>query len=326
MIKVKNLVKKYGSFLAVDHLNFEVYDGQILGFLGPNGAGKSTTMNILTGYLSPTEGDISIDGIDMFEEPEKAKALIGYLPEKPPLYLDMTVYEYLWFVAELKGVKKKERFEEVKRVIELTSIDNVKDKLIKHISKGYKQRVGVAQALIGNPKVIILDEPTVGLDPAQILEMRNLMRSLSKNHTVILSSHILSEVSEVCDTILIINSGKLIRMSSTEELLSEFTVEDEIILSVKASYKDVFELIKDIKGLKSAKEISNDGTVTTLSITWQDTGVDVKDEITFKLAANRISIVELKKEKKNLEEIFLTLVEKSNKVSDEEGEENAGYL
>ena len=218
MIEVKNLVKKYGSHLAVDHLNFTVDTGQIYGFLGPNGAGKSTTMNIMTGYLGATEGEVLINGHNILEEPEAAKKCIGYLPEMPPLYTDMKVNEYLRFVAELKKIPKTERQEQIEKVMLMVKIMDVQDRLIKNLSKGYKQRVGLAQAILGFPEIIILDEPTVGLDPKQIIEIRELIRELAKEHTVILSSHILAEIQEVCDYIMIISKGKLVASDTPENL------------------------------------------------------------------------------------------------------------
>ncbi len=218
MIEVRDLVKQYGRRTAVDHLSFTVADGQIFGFLGPNGAGKSTTMNLMTGYLGPTEGEVLVDGRSVTREPEAAKAAISYLPEQPPLYLDMTVEEYLEFAAHLKGVPKGKRGEQTARVMELTGIAGVRGRLLRNLSKGYRQRAGLAQALLGFPKVLILDEPTVGLDPQQILEIRTLIRELGRQHTVILSSHILSEVQEVCDHLLIIHHGKKVAAGTPEEL------------------------------------------------------------------------------------------------------------
>ena len=218
MIEVKDLVKKYGNHVAVDHLSFTIEKGKIYGFLGPNGAGKSTTMNIMTGYLGATEGKVLIDGHNMLEEPELAKKSIGYLPEIPPLYTDMTVMEYLTFSAELKKISKNEREKEIEKVIELAKLNEVKERLIKNLSKGYRQRVGLAQAMLGFPEIIILDEPTVGLDPKQIIEIRELIRNLAKKHTVILSSHILAEVQEVCDYIMIISKGKLVASDTPENL------------------------------------------------------------------------------------------------------------
>lgn len=235
MIEVKNLVKDYGGCLAVDHLSFTIRDGEIIGFLGPNGAGKSTTMNIMTGYLGATDGEVLIDGKNILEEPDEARRLIGYLPEIPPLYLDMTVLEYLSFAAELKKIPKKDREEAVSKAMELTMLNDVKGRLIKNLSKGYRQRVGLAQAVLGMPPVIILDEPTVGLDPKQIIEIRDLIKSLRKKHTVILSSHILSEVSAVCDHILIISHGRLAANGTPESLESQMAGAQTIVMTVKGS-------------------------------------------------------------------------------------------
>ena len=218
MIEVKNLVKKYGDHVAVDHLNFTVEKGQILGFLGPNGAGKSTTMNMLTGYISMTEGSVTINGFDIYEEPEEAKKAIGYLPEMPPVYPDMTVREYLKFVMDVKKVPRGQRAAMLSDIMVRTQVSDVADRLIRHLSKGYRQRVGLAQAIVGYPEVVILDEPTVGLDPMQIIEIRDLIKELARKHTVIISSHILSEISEVCDTVMIINKGKLVVMDRVENL------------------------------------------------------------------------------------------------------------
>ena len=230
MIEINHLVKNYGSKFAVDDISFRVGEGEIVGFLGPNGAGKSTTMNILTGYLSSTSGEAKVGGIDILENPDEAKKLIGFLPEQPPLYIDMTVNEYLNFVYEIKGCRlnREKHLEEVRKV---TKIEDVKNRLIRNLSKGYRQRVGIAQALVGNPPVIIFDEPTVGLDPKQIIEIRNLIRSLGKNHTVILSTHILSEVQSVCDRIVIINEGKIIADEKTENITR--VVEEDRLYSVK---------------------------------------------------------------------------------------------
>ncbi len=232
MIEVKNLVKKYGNHLAVDNLSFTVEQGQIYGFLGPNGAGKSTTMNIMTGYIGATSGEILINGHNILKEPELAKKSIGYLPEIPPLYTDMTVTEYLKFVAELKKIPKKEIAEAVAEVMEMIQLEEVKLRLIKNLSKGYKQRVGLAQAVLGFPEIIILDEPMVGLDPKQIIEMRELIRTLAENHTVILSSHILAEVREVCDYIMIISRGKLVASDTLEKLESGAATLEDIFLEL----------------------------------------------------------------------------------------------
>lgn len=229
MIEIKNLVKKYGDHVAVDDISFTVEPGKIYGFLGPNGAGKSTTMNMITGYIGNTSGSVTINGYDILTEPEEAKKCIGYLPEQPPLYMDMTVMEYLMFVAELKKIQKTERLEYVEDAMELTKLTDVSNRMIKNLSKGYKQRVGLAQAILGMPEMIILDEPTVGLDPVQIIEIRDLIKELGKNHTVILSSHILSEIEAVCDYIFIISKGKLVASDTIENLVGENSLEEVFI-------------------------------------------------------------------------------------------------
>ena len=253
VIEVSGLTKRYGKNTAVDHLSFRVKKGQIYGFLGPNGAGKTTTMNMLTGYLAPTEGQIRIDGHDISEEPVEARRRIGYLPELPPLYLDMTPLEYLRFAAELKGVAKEKRESEVERVMEKTQIQDMQERLIRHLSKGYRQRVGLAQALLGDPEVLILDEPMVGLDPKQIIEIRELIRSLGKKHTVILSSHILSEITSICDHVMIISHGKL-AASDTPENLSHYMKNSDVCeLKIRGSREacdQARELLKRVKGLE----------------------------------------------------------------------------
>ena len=253
VIEVSGLTKRYGKNTAVDHLSFRVKKGQIYGFLGPNGAGKTTTMNMLTGYLAPTEGQIRIDGHDISEEPVEARRCIGYQPEIPPLYLDMTPLEYLRFAAELKGVAKEKRESEVERVMEKTQIQDMQERLIRHLSKGYRQRVGLAQALLGDPEVLILDEPMVGLDPKQIIEIRELIRSLGKKHTVILSSHILSEITSICDHVMIISHGKL-AASDTPENLSHYMKNSDVCeLKIRGSREacdQARELLKRVKGLE----------------------------------------------------------------------------
>ena len=253
VIEVSGLTKRYGKNTAVDHLSFRVKKGQIYGFLGPNGAGKTTTMNMLTGYLAPTEGQIRIDGHDISEEPVEARRCIGYLPEIPPLYLDMTPLEYLRFAAELKGVAKEKRESEVERVMEKTQIQDMQDRLIRHLSKGYRQRVGLAQALLGDPEVLILDEPMVGLDPKQIIEIRELIRSLGKKHTVILSSHILSEITSICDHVMIISHGKLVASDTPENLSHYMKNSDVCELKIRGSREacdQARELLKRVKGLE----------------------------------------------------------------------------
>ena len=260
VIEVSGLTKRYGKNTAVDHLSFQVKKGQIYGFLGPNGAGKTTTMNMLTGYLAPTEGQIRIDGHDISEEPVEARRRIGYLPEIPPLYLDMTPLEYLRFAAELKGVAKEKRESEVERVMEKTQIQDMQERLIRHLSKGYRQRVGLAQALLGDPEVLILDEPMVGLDPKQIIEIRELIRSLGKKHTVILSSHILSEITSICDHVMIISHGKL-AASDTPENLSHYMKNSDVCeLKIRGSREacdQARELLKRVKGLEITASVAS---------------------------------------------------------------------
>ena len=271
MIEVKNLVKDYGGHLAVDHLNFTIEDGQIYGFLGPNGAGKSTTMNIMTGYIGATEGDVLINGHNILEEPEEAKKCIGYLPELPPLYADMTVMEQLDFAAELKQIPKKERKEAIGEVVALAKLEDVQGRLIRNLSKGYRQRVGLAQAVLGMPPVIILDEPTVGLDPKQIIEIRDTIRELGEKHTVILSSHILSEVSAVCDHILIIDHGKLIASDTPENLERQMAGASGMELLVKGQEETIREILEPIRGVEEIAVNENGGE-------------DVR-KVTFRLAA-----------------------------------------
>lgn len=247
MIEVKNLVKKYGNHTAVKNLSFTVEKGQVYGFLGPNGAGKSTTMNIIIGYLSATSGEVLINGHSIFEEPEEAKRYIGYLPEIPPLYLDMTVKEYLFFAAELKKIPKKDRAKNVKEAMEMTMITQMENRLIKHLSKGYRQRVGLAQAVLGYPEIIILDEPTVGLDPKQIIEIRDLIKKLSEKHTIILSSHIMQEISAVCDHILIINKGELVAEGTPEQLTELAQPTQEVKLRVKGNKSAIENVLKGMK-------------------------------------------------------------------------------
>ena len=251
MIEVKNLVKKYGNHTAVDHLNFTIEEGHVYGFLGPNGAGKSTTMNIMTGYLGATEGEVLINGHDILKEPEEAKKQIGYLPELPPLYMEMTVREYLEFVAELKGIAKNKREESINEVEKMVKIWEVENRLIRNLSKGYRQRVGLAQAVLGFPEIIILDEPSVGLDPKQIIEIRELIRQLAKKHTVILSSHILAEVREVCDYILIISKGKLVASDTPENLERNLGDSDLIEIETKASPDEVRRILETVDGIRS---------------------------------------------------------------------------
>lgn len=309
MIEVTNLTKKYGDHIAVDHLSFRVEKGQIYGFLGPNGAGKSTTMNIITGYLAATEGTVTIDGKDIQKDPEEAKRSIGYLPELPPLYVDMTVREYLEFVAELKKVPKKERKQQIDEVMEMTQITDMQQRLIKNLSKGYRQRVGLAQAILGYPEVIILDEPTVGLDPKQIIEIRDLIRKLGEDHTVILSSHILSEVSAVCDHIMIIAHGKLVASDSPENLQKLMSGSMELDLEVKgsaAAVKSALQEISQIDRIEENTEASKN--VAKLKVISKE-NADIREQVFYALADAKLPILEMTHAEKSLEDIFLELTE-----------------
>lgn len=319
MIEVKNLSKKYGSHVAVSNLSFTVNDGEILGFLGPNGAGKSTTMNILTGYLSPTAGTVSIDGYDILENPNEAKMRIGYLPEQPPLYIDMTVYEYLSFIYDLKKVKfpKGPHIDEICRLVK---IDDHKKRLIKNLSKGYRQRVGIAEALIGNPGVLILDEPTVGLDPKQIIEIRSLITELGKNHTVILSSHILSEIQAVCERVIVINHGKLVADDTPEALSEKLSDDHSLTFRIAGPKTDVMKLLSTVPGVKEVtctgvhEQMSNDFIIEP------DGKTDVRREIFRRLAERNWPILMATGNELSLEQIFLRLTE----MTDEEQEQIFG--
>lgn len=309
MIEVTNLTKKYGDHIAVDHLSFRVEKGQIYGFLGPNGAGKSTTMNIITGYLAATEGTVTIDGKDIQKDPEEAKRSIGYLPELPPLYVDMTVREYLEFVAELKKVPKKERKQQIDEVMEMTQITDMQQRLIKNLSKGYRQRVGLAQAILGYPEVIILDEPTVGLDPKQIIEIRDLIRKLGENHTVILSSHILSEVSAVCDHIMIIAHGKLVASDSPENLQKLMSGSMELDLEVKGSIAAVKSALQEISQIDRIEENTEASkNIAKLKVISKE-NADIREQVFYALADAKLPILEMTHAEKSLEDIFLELTE-----------------
>lgn len=316
MIEVKNLVKKYGSHLAVSDLSFTIDDGGIYGFLGPNGAGKSTTMNICTGCLAPTDGEVKIGGFDIFEEPKQAKKLIGYLPEMPPLYVDQTPREYLTFVGEAKGLRKTELKDDIERVIEETHIEDVADKLIKHLSKGYRQRVGVAQALLGNPEVIILDEPTVGLDPMQIIEIRDLIKELGEKHTVILSSHILSEVQAICAKILIINKGKLVAFDTPENLRKQMENKSSIELKAEGTKEECLAILETIEGIGDINVVSEDNGVVEAVLSVSGENLDEKSrEIFFAFANAKKAVLNLNPVKASLEDIFIELTE-DNAVSE----------
>lgn len=322
MIEIENLTKKYGDHVAVDHLSFRIDRGMIYGFLGPNGAGKSTTMNIMTGYIAATEGTVKINGYDILKEPEKAKKSIGYLPEIPPVYPDMTVYEYLKFVAELKKVPKEKRKGQIEDIMEQTRVYDVKDRLIKNLSKGYKQRVGLAQAIIGYPEVIILDEPTVGLDPKQIIEIRELIKELARKHTVILSSHILSEVSAVCDHIMIISKGKLVASDTPEGLMAMMKGGRQLMLSVKGRKESLEAVLKECPQITDYRfeEAKEEGCIfTTLSIEGEE---DIREKLFYRLCEKKMPIMELVPAERTLEEVFLELTGEEKK--EEEQNEESG--
>lgn len=306
MIEVKNLTKRYGSKAAVDDISFRAEAGEILGFLGPNGAGKSTTMNILTGYISSTSGNAYINGVDILEEPIKAKKDIGYLPEKPPLYGDMTVNEYLKFVYSLKKCKMplKSHLGEICNLVKITDVSN---RLIRNLSKGYQQRVGLAQALVGNPKVLILDEPTVGLDPKQIIEIRTLIKKLGKNHTVILSSHILPEVQAVCDRIVVINKGKIVANDSTENLAKNMSEDHKLAIRVEGSSAEVKKILDSIENMQRVylnREVEPNVFEYFLEA---KNDCDIRRDVFKKLAGRNYPILMMKSNELSLEEIFLKL-------------------
>lgn len=303
MIEINHLVKKYGNHVAVDDLSLEVEPGKIYGFLGPNGAGKSTTMNMITGYLGATSGEVKINGHDIFKEPEEAKKCIGYLPEIPPLYVDMTVLEYLNFAAELKKLDKKKRKEYVTSAMETTGVTEVKDRLIRNLSKGYRQRVGFAQAVLGYPEIIILDEPTVGLDPKQIIEIRELIKKLGENHTVILSSHILTEISAVCDHVFIISKGKLVASDATENLLSLMSGAQEVMLLLKQGAEEAAEQLLEIENVERVQVTEEN----TRLIVYAKQGADVREEIFSTMAEHKIPVLEMHTVTKSLEDVFLEL-------------------
>lgn len=307
MIEINHLVKKYGSHVAVDDLSLTVEPGRIYGFLGPNGAGKSTTMNIITGYLAATGGEVKINGFDVLKQPEEAKKCVGYLPELPPLYMDMTVKEYLDFVAELKKLDKSLRAGYVKEAMKITRTEEVSGRLIRNLSKGYRQRVGFAQAVLGYPEILILDEPTVGLDPKQIIGIRDLIRELGKKHTIILSSHILSEISAVCDHVFIISHGKLVASDSTENLLERMTGAQEIELLLKAEENEAETAIREIAQVERCEktEAKEDGTVGLLVTAKKD--ADVREAIYHTCVEHHMPILEMKAASKSLEDVFLEL-------------------
>ncbi|MGA2975717.1 MAG: ABC transporter ATP-binding protein [Spirochaetia bacterium] len=315
MIQVENVTKKYGQRVAVDRLNFTVNRGEILGFLGPNGAGKSTTMNIITGYLSATEGSVKLDGHDILEEPQAVKKQIGYMPELPPLYPDMTVQDYLSFVCDIKGVARSRRRENMDRSMDLLKITDVRKRLIKNLSKGYRQRVGIAQALIGTPPVLILDEPTIGLDPQQIIETRNLIRDLGREHTIILSSHILPEVQAVCSRVLIINRGKIVASDTPENLSRGMTGDNRLSIRVAGSEKEALALARGVPHVAKAESVGVRETGTVDLVVEAKKDEDVRRDLFLAFARGNLPILMMKSMDLTLEEIFLTLISEEKEVS-----------
>lgn len=308
MIEINNLVKRYGDKKAVSGISFTVNDDEVLGFLGPNGAGKSTTMNIITGYLSSTSGTVKVNGHDILEEPELAKKEIGYLPETPPLYMDMTVNEYLDFICDIKGVAKEKRKHKLERIIALVKISDVTNRLIGNLSKGYKQRVGIAQAMVGDPSILILDEPTVGLDPNQIIEIRKLIKSLSKSHSILISSHILSEIQEVADRVVIINKGKIAAIDSLSDLSKRLSGQTKLLLTFGGPAKECASKISALPGISSAVPKVVNSKVSQIEITLNgESSTDIRASIFFLMARENWPILEFRSLDPSLEDIFLSI-------------------
>ena len=317
MIEIKNVTKKYGDFVAVNNISFQVKDREIVGFLGPNGAGKTTTMNMITGFIEPTKGEIIINGNDISKKPKKAKREIGYMPENVPLYLDLTPREFVRYMAELKYVPRKERKKEVERVLEEIGLLEVQNKLIRNLSRGYKQRVSMAGAIVGNPDVLILDEPTVGLDPKQITEIRNLIKSLGKNHTVILSSHILSEVSQICEKVVIINKRKIVAIDTPQKLENATKDDNSVIVTVEDKDNNMKKIKENIKEVKEIEHIvdNEDGTKQYRVVAESD--IDIRRKLFEELPKNNITIFELKKSETTLEDAFLRLIDKDVNIQED---------
>ncbi len=313
MIKIDHLVKNYGTNCAVDDVSFEIAQGEIVGFLGPNGAGKSTTMNMITGYLSSSSGSITIDGVDVLENPLAAKKMVGYLPEQPPLYLDMTVAEYLNFAYELKGCTLN-REKHLKEICDIVKISDVYKRVIRNLSKGYRQRVGIAQALVGNPEIIIFDEPTVGLDPKQIIEIRNLIRTLGRDHTVILSTHILQEVQACCDRILIINKGRIVADEETENISRAVENNRRFNVKIVGPQREVLAMLKAKPGIVYAEALPNRDGEAYVYMIESEVGVDIRKSLFYTLAEKNWPLVGLEALGMSLEDIFITIVDKSNEI------------
>ena len=317
MIEVKNVTKKYGNFVAVDNISFTVNDGEIVGFLGPNGAGKSTTMNMITGFTEPTEGTIKVNGYDVLSQAAKAKKEIGYMPEGVPLYSELTVKEFVTYMAELKKVPRKQRKDQISKILYETGIEDVANKLIRNLSRGYRQRVSLAGALIGNPEVIILDEPTVGLDPKQITEIRQLIKKLGKKHTVILSSHILSEISQICEKVIIINKGKIIAVDTPDNLEKKTENQNVILLTVEDNKNNMKNIQKDIPEMTECKLVKDNDDGTKQYMIKSNVEFDLRKKMFEILPKKDITIFELKNAEKSLEDAFITLIDTNTKEIEE---------
>ena len=313
MIEVKNVTKKYGKTVAVDNISFTINEGEIIGLLGPNGAGKSTTMNMLTGFIEQTEGEIIIDGYNMLKKPKKAKREIGYMPEGVPLYTDLTVKEFVTYMAQIKNVDRKLRKEKVEKIIEQTGLKDVENKLTRNLSRGYKQRVSMAGALVGEPKILILDEPTVGLDPKQITEIRNLIKELGKTHTIIISSHILSEISQICSKVIIINKGKIVAVDTPENLEEKVSNKNCVYVTVEDPENKMKEIKNKIKDIKRLELIEKNEDGTTQYMIESSENIDRRKTIFSELAKENITIFEMKKADTTLEDAFMKLIEGGNK-------------
>lgn len=310
MVQVKNVTKKYGSFVAIKNLSFDIKHGEVIGLLGPNGAGKSTTMNMLTGFIEPTEGSITINGNDIVKNAREAKKSIGYMPENVPLYLDLTVKEFVKYMAELKLVSRKERNKQVEEIIKETGLQEVRNKLIRNLSRGYKQRVSMAGALVGNPEILILDEPTVGLDPKQIVEIRELIKKLGKDHTIIISSHILSEISQICEKVIIINKGEIVAIDTPNNLENMVDENNSIIITVEDSENKMQNLNTKIKEISKIELMKDNQDGTKQYVIYANQNIDLRKTLFDVLPKENITIFELRKSEPTLEEAFMKLINK----------------
>lgn len=322
MIQVKDVTKKYGNFIAVKNLNFEIKHGEVIGLLGPNGAGKSTTMNMLTGFIEPSEGSIIINGKDIVKKAREAKKNIGYMPENVPLYLDLTVREFVTYMAELKLVQRKERKKQVEEIIKATGLEDVKNKLIRNLSRGYKQRVSMAGALVGKPEILILDEPTVGLDPKQIIEIRELIKLLGKDHTVIISSHILSEISQICEKVIIINKGEIVAIDTPENLEKLVNENNSIIVTVEDKENKMPELSEKVEEISKVELVKDNEDGTKQYVVFPKDNIDLRKTLFDVLPKENITIFELRKSEATLEEAFIKLINKNEKGGKENVDNN----